>query len=469
MLTMFQATWTDSLIRVKSLIREGVFTPVVGRQAVIVAVALVLAAALAWLLKRSFLPRIGREVGEESLWYALAAKGAGYLQPLLAAIALEVAALAYCAEFPHCHLIVVCAKLAWAWLLVRLFTSFVAPGVFSWTLISIIYFLIALDILGFFDPLTQFLDRFGIQLDNVRLSLLTVFKGVMIAAFLLLFARYLCKFLEENLPKSNRLSPRQQLLLLKSSKLVLYTAVIVIALDSVGLDFYLISIFSGAFGLGLGFGLQRVVANIFSGYVILLDKSIRPGDIIETEGLHGWIESLHGRFVSMITRDGKSHLIPNEHLITNKVINWSFSHPNVRLKIPIGIAYDSDLHRAMELMLAAARKHKRVLQHPNPVAQLLGFGDSAVNLELRFWINDPQDGITNICSDIQLDIWDAFREHGIAFPFPQRDVHLKTAPGLTVVVSDQAPEPGEPPSAAKGAEFEASPSPTQPGADPPPK
>ena len=155
-----------------------------------------------------------------------------------------------------------------------------------------------------------------------------------------------------------------QLLLLKTTKLILYTLAIVVALDSVGLDFYLVSVFSGALGLGVGFGLQRVVSNLVSGFVILMDKSIRPGDVIETDGLYGWIESLHGRFVSMITRDGKSHLIPNEQLVTNKVINWSFSNPNVRIKIPVGISYGSDIHLAMELMLAAAAKHPRVLKYP---------------------------------------------------------------------------------------------------------
>ena len=284
-----------------------------------------------------------------------------------------------------------------------------------------------------------------------------------------MFINFLCKFLETNLPKSSKLSPRQQLLLLKTIRLILYTLAVVIALDSVGLDFYLVSVFSGAFGLGLGFGLQRVISNLFSGFVILMDKSIRPGDVIETDGLYGWIESLHGRFVSMITRDGKSHLIPNEQLVTNKVINWSFSNPNVRLKIPLGISYGSDIHLAMELMLAAAAKHPRVLKDPQAATRLIGFGDSAINLELRIWIKDPQNGITNVCSDIQIDIWDAFRAHDISFPFPQRDVHLRTPAELMVVVQNQGRPQEEEPPASAGGEFEESLLPTQPGGDPPPR
>jgi small-conductance mechanosensitive channel len=167
--------------------------------------------------------------------------------------------------------------------------------------------------------------------------------------------------------------------------------------------------------------------------------------VIETEGLYGWIESLHGRFVSMITRDGKSHLIPNEQLITNKVINWSFSNPNVRIKIPVGISYDSDIHAAMEQMLAAAGKNPRVLGYPQAVARLISFGDSTINLELRIWINDPQNGITDVCSAIQIDIWEAFKAQGISFPFPQRDLHIRTPPELMVKVQTQARQEGEEP------------------------
>ncbi len=361
MVDFFYNSWHNSLEQAKILLHQGIFTPEVGKQALIVMGAMLLAFILAWIMISASLPRLRQHWGEDSLWFTLADKCAGYILPLFTAIALEIAVLAFCEEFPHCHLIVISAKLAWAWLLVRLFTSFVIKGTPSRILVLIIYFILALEIIGLLAPLTNFLDRFGIQLDNFRLSLLSLVKGAILAAFLLLFINFLCKFLETNLPKTSKLSPRQQLLLLKTIRLILYTLAVVIALDSVGLDFYLVSVFSGAFGLGLGFGLQRVISNLFSGFVILMDKSIRPGDVIETDGLYGWIESLHGRFVSMITRDGKSHLIPNEQLVTNKVINWSFSNPNVRLKIPLGISYGSDIHLAMELMLAAAAKHPRVL------------------------------------------------------------------------------------------------------------
>ena len=469
MIDFFYNSWHNSLAQAKIVFHQGIFTPEVGKQALIVMGAMGLAYILTWIINRASLPRLRQHWGEDSLWFSLADKGAGYILPLLTAIALEVAVLAFCEEFPNCHVLVISAKLAWAWLLVRLFTSFVVQRTLSRTLILVIYFLLALEIFGLLNPLTLFLDRFGIQLDNYRLSLLSIFKGGILATFLLMFINFLCNFLETNLPKSSKLSPRQQILLLKSTKLLLYTLAIVVALDSVGLDFYLVSVFSGALGLGVGFGLQRVVSNLVSGFVILMDKSIRPGDVIETDGLYGWIESLHGRFVSMITRDGKSHLIPNEQLVTNKVINWSFSNPNVRIKIPVGISYGSDIHLAMELMLAAAAQHPRVLKYPQAVTRLMGFGDSAINLELRIWINDPQNGITDVTSDIQIAIWDDFRAHDISFPFPQRDVHLRTPPELTVVLQNQGGPQEEKPPSSEGGEFEESLLPTQPGGDPPPR
>ena len=178
--------------------------------------------------------------------------------------------------------------------------------------------------------------------------------------------------------------------------------------------------------MGIGFGLQKVVSNLISGVILLLDKSIKPGDVIEVGNSYGKIESLGARYVSVVTRDGYEYLIPNEDLITQQVINWSFSDRLVRLKIGVGVSYDSDLHKAMDLMVQSARGIDRVLDKPGPVCQLKNFGDSAVDLELRIWIGDPDKGVANVSSAIRLAIWDTLKEHGIEIPFPQRDVHIKS-------------------------------------------
>ena len=165
-----------------------------------------------------------------------------------------------------------------------------------------------------------------------------------------------------------------------------------------------------------------------SGLILLLDRSIKPGDAIEIDGTYGWINSLRARYASVITRDGKEHLIPNEDLITNRVVNWSFSDRNVRVRVPLGISYENEPREAIKLCLEASRSVDRTLQDPEPRCLLTGFGDNSVNLELRFWIDDPSNGVGNVRSAVMLAILDKFKENGIQIPYPQRDVHIKNLP-----------------------------------------
>jgi small-conductance mechanosensitive channel len=160
--------------------------------------------------------------------------------------------------------------------------------------------------------------------------------------------------------------------------------------------------------------------------MLLLDKSVKPGDVISVGESYGWVSSLGARYVSVVTRDGTEYLIPNEDLITHQVVNWSHTSSHVRLKIPIGISYNADVHKARALCLEAAAETPRVLKEPSPVCLLLGFGDSSVELELRIWIQDPKNGVHNVKSDVLLLVWDKFHAHGVEIPFPQRDLHLKT-------------------------------------------
>jgi small-conductance mechanosensitive channel len=167
---------------------------------------------------------------------------------------------------------------------------------------------------------------------------------------------------------------------------------------------------------------------LVSGVILLLDKSIKPGDTIGIAGTYGWIQSLGARYVSVVTRDGIEHLIPNEELIISRVENWSFTNDRVRLKIPVGISYRSNVRKAIELCIEAAQTTERVLRKPAPICLVKGFGDNSVNLEIRFWITDPQQGVSNVESEILLGVWDRFHEHNIQIPFPQRDLHIKSMP-----------------------------------------
>ncbi|NJL50166.1 MAG: mechanosensitive ion channel [Blastochloris sp.] len=183
----------------------------------------------------------------------------------------------------------------------------------------------------------------------------------------------------------------------------------------------------GAIGLGLGFGLQKVVSNLVSGVILLADRSIKPGDVISVGDTFGWIAQLGARYVSVVTRDGRSFLIPNEDLITNRVINWSFSTQTVRLEVAFGVAYDSDPHLVRQIAVAAAKTVSRVHDMPPPVCHISGFGESSIDFVLRFWINDPVNGVANVKGDVFLALWDSFRERGITIPFPQMEMRVTRA------------------------------------------
>ena len=182
--------------------------------------------------------------------------------------------------------------------------------------------------------------------------------------------------------------------------------------------------------LGIGLLMGGFFTRDISGIIILMDRSIKPGDVIAIDGTYGQIREMGARYLSIVTRDGAEYLIPNEDLITRQVINWSFSSTHLRIKIGVGVSYDADVHKVMELMIKAARVNERVLGDPQPVCQLKNFGDNSIKMELRFWISDPENGIANISSAIRMAIWDAFKANGITIPYPQRVVHM----------TDQSPE-----------------------------
>jgi small-conductance mechanosensitive channel len=194
----------------------------------------------------------------------------------------------------------------------------------------------------------------------------------------------------------------------------------------VGINLSSLAIFGGALGVGLGFGLQRIASNFISGFILVFDRSIKPGDIITVGDKFGWVEQLNARYVVLRNRQGVDTLIPNENLITTEVINWSYADPNVRLEVKVQISYDSDPELAMALMLQCANASARVLTLPEPTVRLMEFGESGINLQLRVWIADMENGTASVKSDINLAIWRAFKANHITMPFPQRDLHIKS-------------------------------------------
>ncbi len=305
----------------------------------------------------------------------------------------------------------------------------------------VIWSIAALEIVRLLSPLLDLLNSIDLTISNVRLTLLGLIEGIIIFGALFLLAKKFSLLFEHWIKSVEHISPSVQVLLQKLFTITLSSLVILGVIYFMGFNFTALAVFGGAIGLGIGFGLQKIFANLISGLIILADKSIKPGDVIQVGDTYGWTNYLGGRYTSVVTRDGTEYLIPNEELVTSQVINWSYSNNFLRIKIPIGIGYGSDLPQAMQLMLAAAKQVPRVLSEPRPSCLLVGFGDNSVNFQLRVWIRDPKNGITNIRSRILLGVWKLFREHGIELPFPQRVLHHKSMPELSVAV--HAPIAGE--------------------------
>ncbi|WP_022702444.1 mechanosensitive ion channel family protein [Pseudorhodobacter ferrugineus] len=279
-------------------------------------------------------------------------------------------------------------------------------------------------ILGFDAGVLSFLDSLAVTFGDFRLSALTIIKAMIVTGALVAGARFITRGASSRIRKNPDISPSMQVLAIKGLQLLLFGGAIFIGLKAVGFDLTGLAVLSGAIGVGLGFGLQKVVSNLVSGIIILLDKSIKPGDVISLGETFGWIESLGARYVSVVTRDGKEYLIPNEDLITGQVVNWSHSDEFVRLDLFFGTAYSDDPHLVRKLAVEAAGRVNRVLKDRPSVCHIVGFGDSSVDYILRFWIKDPTEGLTNIRGNVYLALWDVFKENGVSIPFPQREVKV---------------------------------------------
>ncbi len=340
------------------------------------------------------------------------------------------------AEWPH-NLLTIVINLLAVWVILHAASLLFNNTAWIRLITILAWTLAALNIMDLMGPTVRLLDRLALTFGAVRISLLTGLEGLLTLALLLWGARILARLFEKRIRGNPDLSPSIQVLFVKLSKAALITTAILVGLRLVGIDLTGFTIFTGAVGVGIGFGLQKIASNLISGIILLLDKSIKPGDVITVGTTYGWVNSLGARYTSLITQDGKEFLIPNEDLITQQVENWSFSNKRVRLRIPVGIAYNSDVRKAIAICEEAARQTARIIQEPPPLCMLVAFGDSSVDLELGAWINDPINGVKNVQSDILLNIWDAFHEQGIDIPYPQRDIHIRTMPPGTGAVAGE--------------------------------
>ncbi len=323
------------------------------------------------------------------------------------------------------YLLAVIANLSTAWLVVVLIVRLVQNSVLRTILRYSAWAWVTLVILGLSEESMQLMDSLALEFGETRISLWVIVQALAMLGLTFALARFFSRQSAGRIKRSEDMSPSMQVLFIKMLQVVLYGAAFFIGLRIIGFDLRGLAFMSGFIGVGLGFGLQKVVSNLVSGVIILMDKSIKPGDVISLGETFGWINSLGARYVSVVTRDGKEFLIPNEDLITNQVVNWSHSDKYVRLDIYFGTAYGDDPHEVRALAIEAAQTVTRVLSFPKmPVCHIVGFGDSSVDYILRFWIEDPTGGLTNIRGNVYLALWDTFHENGVSFPFPQREVRL---------------------------------------------
>lgn len=296
----------------------------------------------------------------------------------------------------------------------------------------VVWVFASLHFLGWGNDVIAVLDSIGIDAGRTRISVWSVMKLLVTVSLFVIAALWVARWLERRVLRLDGLAPNMRIGIAKFMQAFLVGLSVLVGLNAAGLDLTTLNVLTGAIGIGLGFGLQSIAANFVSGFVLLMDRSIKPGDVISftgtmgttTEGF-GWVEELRGRYVVVRDRDGVETLVPNQHLITNPVINWSYTDPRVRLKLPVRISYRDDPELAMRLLLLATDGHSRIIPDPAPVARLMGFGDNGIELELRFWIPDPHAGVNNVRSDVNRAIWRLFKENGITIPVAQREIRVE--------------------------------------------
>src|SRR6056297_858203 len=339
-------------------------------------------------------------------------------------------------NFPT-YTVIIVANLLTAWIIINLLSDLIKNELLSKIFSILIWTIAALHVLGIYEEIVNILSKISFRSGNIHISLLMIIKGILTLFIFLWIAMKLSSYSEKQIKKLSPLTPSIRVLLTKLLKFVIFTAVILITMSSLGIDLTALAVVGGAVGVGVGFGLQKIVSNFISGIIILLDKSVKPGDVIEIDNVYGQVKSISLRYISVLTLDGKEYIIPNEDLITKKVINWSYSNNLVRANVRVGVSYNSDVDQALNLLEKSVENIERILKNPPPKIFLNEFADNSVDLEIKFWIKDPENGIQNITSKVNKNIWQLFKENDIEIPFPQQDLHLKSvSPQIENIINE---------------------------------
>ena len=386
--------------------------------------------ALGWLISWRLKPRI---VSEDVLRWKLGRGGLARVAfPLLTLVFLLIGKAVYGRGHPLA-ILNVAVSLVTAFALVRL-ALYILRHVFppnpmlkaSERFIAfILWGWMALYITGWHTLVRDFLhDELAFKVGKVDLSALDLLQGFGAIVVTLLIALWLARLLESRLMGQEDMDMSLRVVLSKFVRALFLVVAVLIALQFAGIDFTLLSVFGGALGVGIGFGLQKVASNYISGFIILLDRSIRPGDMITADNRYGTVSQLNARYTVVRSLDGTESIIPNDTLMTTTVINHSYSDQRILLKLAVQVSYASPLDEVLVLLVDAAAGEPRVLKDPAPGAVVTGFGESGIDLEVQFWIADPQNGQSALKSSIYLAIWRAFKTQGVEIPYPQRELRI---------------------------------------------
>jgi small-conductance mechanosensitive channel len=312
---------------------------------------------------------------------------------------------------------------------------------------------ISFQLLGWFDGVERTLEGMDLLPGKATFSLWSLLKGIVVVTGFVVVASVIARTIERRVMALESVALSTRIGISKFAQFFLVSLGVLLGINAAGVDLTALTVLTGAIGIGLGFGLQAIASNFVSGFVLLMDKSIKPGDVISFAGTtgtstenFGWVQELRGRYVVVRDRDGVETLVPNQNLITSSVINWSYSDQRVRLRLPVMISYQDDPEKALELLIRAAADHPRILRDPPPVSRLMSFEDYGMRLEARFWIRDPMNGVNNVRSDVNRAIWRLFRDAGITIPVAQHDIRM--------IASRAPPDAGtaRPPSGVLGAD-----------------
>jgi small-conductance mechanosensitive channel len=312
----------------------------------------------------------------------------------------------------------------------------------------VLWLTVGFSLVGWLDKVENTLNRINLIPGKTQFSLWALLKGLVIVTAFVVVSSLIARAFERRVMRLEQLAVATRIGISKFTYFLLVGLGVMLGINAAGVDVTTLNVLTGAIGLGLGFGLQAIASNFVSGFVLLMDKSIKPGDVISFTGHtgtstenFGWVQELRGRYVVVRDRDGVDTLVPNQNLITNSVINWSYSDQRVRIRLPVMVSYDDDPEIALKLLFEAVEHHPRILRDPPPVTRLMAFEDYGMRTEVRFWIADPMNGVNNVRSDVNRAIWRIFRANGVKIPVAQRELRmLEKAPPIRITRPGSRPD-----------------------------